>query len=69
MILEDEELFYPSVLVGRQAPNFMTAAVLGNGDIVDNYNFREATQGKYVAMVFYPLDFTFVCPSELIALD
>lgn len=58
-----------SVLVGRQAPDFTSAAVLGNGEIVDNFNFSEATKGKYSLVFFYPLDFTFVCPSELIALD
>ncbi len=57
------------VLVGRQAPDFTAAAVLGDGSIVDNYNFAEATKGKYVVVFFYPLDFTFVCPSELIAFD
>jgi peroxiredoxin 2/4 len=58
-----------SVLVGRQAPNFTSAAVLGNGEIVNDYNFYNATKGKYSLIFFYPLDFTFVCPSELIALD
>jgi peroxiredoxin (alkyl hydroperoxide reductase subunit C) len=58
-----------SVLVGRQAPNFTSAAVLGNGEIVNDYNFYNATKGKYALIFFYPLDFTFVCPSELIALD
>jgi len=58
-----------SVLVGKKAPEFTAAAVLGDGSIVDGYNFSEATKGKYVAVVFYPLDFTFVCPTELIALD
>ncbi len=57
------------VLVGRPAPDFKTAAVLGNGEIVDNYSFREAIKGKYAILFFYPLDFTFVCPSELIAFD
>ena len=58
-----------SVLVGRPAPDFTAAAVLGNGEIVGNFNFKEATQGKYAVLFFYPLDFTFVCPSELIAVD
>ena len=58
-----------SVLVGREAPDFTAPAVLGTGEIVDNYNFKEATEGKYVVIFFYPLDFTFVCPSELIAFD
>lgn len=58
-----------SVLVGREAPDFTAPAVLGDGTIVDNYNFKEATEGKYKVVFFYPLDFTFVCPSELIAFD
>ncbi len=57
------------ILVGREAPDFTAPAVLGNGEIVDNFNFKEATQGKYAVVFFYPLDFTFVCPSELIAFD
>lgn len=58
-----------SVLVGRQAPDFTVPAVLGNGEIVETYNFKEATKDKYSLIFFYPLDFTFVCPSELIALN
>ncbi len=58
-----------SVLVGREAPDFTTPAVLGDGKIVDEFNFHKAIKGKYAVVVFYPLDFTFVCPSELIALD
>lgn len=57
------------VLVGKKAPDFTAAAVLGDGQIVDNYNLTEALNGKYGLVFFYPLDFTFVCPSELIALD
>ncbi|APC91474.1 MULTISPECIES: peroxiredoxin [Francisella] len=57
------------VLVGKKAPVFNAPAVLGNGEIVDSYDFAKAIQGKYAVVVFYPLDFTFVCPSELIALD
>lgn len=58
-----------TVLVGREAPDFTTAAVLADGKIVDNYNFYDAIKGKHALLFFYPLDFTFVCPSELIALD
>ena len=58
-----------SVLVGKQAPDFTVPAVLGDGQIVDSFSFSEATNGKYAVVFFYPLDFTFVCPSELIALD
>ncbi|SDG66356.1 peroxiredoxin (alkyl hydroperoxide reductase subunit C) [Vibrio xiamenensis] len=57
------------VLVGRQAPDFTSGAVLGNGEIVDNFNLKEFTKGKKAVVFFYPLDFTFVCPSEIIAFD
>lgn len=57
------------VLVGREAPDFTAPAVLGSGEIVETYNLKEATAGKYKVLFFYPLDFTFVCPSELIAFD
>ncbi|MDB2384282.1 peroxiredoxin [Endozoicomonas sp.] len=57
------------VLVGKKAPDFTVPAVLGNGEIVDALTLSEAIKGKYGILFFYPLDFTFVCPSELIALD
>jgi peroxiredoxin (alkyl hydroperoxide reductase subunit C) len=57
------------VLVGKPAPDFTVGAVLGNGEIVDKFTLSEAIKGKYGLVFFYPLDFTFVCPSELIALD
>lgn len=57
------------VLVGKTAPDFTAPAVLGNGEIVDSYSFSEATKGKKAVVFFYPLDFTFVCPSELLAFD
>ena len=58
-----------SVLVGRKAPDFTVAAVMGTGEINDKFNLYEHLKGKYGLVFFYPLDFTFVCPSELIALD
>ena len=58
-----------SVLVGRKAPDFTVAAVSGTGEIVDKFNLHDTIRNKYALVFFYPLDFTFVCPSELIALD
>lgn len=58
-----------AVLVGKKAPDFTVPAVLGSGEIVDSLTLSEAIKGKYGLVFFYPLDFTFVCPSELIALD
>ena len=57
-----------AVLVGKQAPDFTATAVLGNNEIKE-ITFSEFTRGKYSVVFFYPLDFTFVCPSELIAFD
>lgn len=50
-------------LVGKQAPEFKTKAVTG-GKIVDDFSLIHF-RGKYVVFFFYPLDFTFVCPTEL----
>jgi len=57
-----------SVLVGKQAPDFTAAAVMADGSINENFSLSDY-DGKYVVLFFYPLDFTFVCPSELIAFD
>lgn len=58
-----------TILVGKKAPDFTAAAVLANGEIVNNFNLQQAIENKCGILFFYPLDFTFVCPSELIALD
>ncbi|HHK2986094.1 peroxiredoxin [Pseudomonas aeruginosa] len=55
-----------SVLVNKQALDFTAAAVLGDGSIVDAFQLS-SLRGKYVVLFFWPLDFTFVCPSEIIA--
>lgn len=57
-----------SVLVSKQAPDFTAAAVLADGSIKTDFTLSDY-KGKYVVLFFYPLDFTFVCPSELIAFD
>ena len=57
-----------AVLVGKQAPDFTANAVLGNNEIRP-FTLSKEIQGKYAVIFFYPLDFTFVCPSELIAFD
>jgi peroxiredoxin (alkyl hydroperoxide reductase subunit C) len=56
-----------AVLVGKQAPDFTATAVYGNNEIKDLK--LSSFKGKPVVLFFYPLDFTFVCPSELIAFD
>lgn len=55
-----------SVLVGKTAPDFKAAAVMADGSINDAFKLSDY-KGKYIVLFFYPLDFTFVCPTELIA--
>ena len=55
-----------SVLVGKQAPDFTATAVMADGSINTEFKLDDY-RGKYVVLFFYPLDFTFVCPTELIA--
>ena len=54
------------VLAGKKAPAVAGTAVINGGEIVENFSL-EQYKGKYVILFFYPADFTFVCPSELIA--
>ncbi|URJ27965.1 peroxiredoxin C [Candidatus Blochmannia vicinus] len=57
------------VLVSRGAPDFTASAVLGSGEIIDNFNLLDYIDKKEAIVFFWPMDFTFVCPSELIACD
>jgi peroxiredoxin 2/4 len=58
-----------AVLVGKAAPDFNAVAVMGNNEINETFNLKKHISGKYAVLFFYPLDFTFVCPSEIIAFD
>jgi len=57
-----------SVLVNQVAPDFVAPAVMPDGTIKDDFKLSDL-RGRYVVLFFWPLDFTFVCPSELIAHD
>ncbi len=57
-----------SVLVTREAPDFAAAAVMPDGSIKNDFKLSNY-RGQYVVLFFWPLDFTFVCPSEIIAHD
>lgn len=54
-----------STLVGKQAPNFKAPAVMADNTIKPDFTLEDL-RGKYVVLFFYPLDFTFVCPTEII---
>ena len=58
-----------AVLVGKLAPDFTAVAVMGNNEINETFSLTNYLDGKFGVVFFYPLDFTFVCPSELIAFD
>ena len=58
-----------SVLVGKPAPDFTAKAVMGNNEINEAFNLKAQIKGKYALVFFYPLDFTFVCPTEILAFD
>ena len=58
-----------SVLVGKKAPDFTASTVMPNNEINDHFNLHNFINGKIAILFFYPLDFTFVCPSEIIAFD
>lgn len=55
-----------ATLLARPAPDFAATAILGNGDIQEHFRLSDL-RGRYVMLFFWPLDFTFVCPSEIIA--
>ncbi len=56
-----------AVLVGKEAPDFTATAVMPDNSFNDKFNLRSFLKGKTGVLFFYPLDFTFVCPSEIIA--
>lgn len=57
-----------SAIVGRQAPGFTAHAVMPDGTLQPEFSLSDLV-GRYVVLLFYPLDFSFVCPTEILALD
>jgi len=57
-----------SFLVTKRAPDFQNNAVLPDGTIQPDFSLS-ALRGSYIIVLFYPLDFTFVCPTEILAFD
>lgn len=55
------------VLVGKKAPLFSSDAVINGGEFVENFSLEQYIGKKHVVLFFYPLDFTFVCPTEILA--
>jgi peroxiredoxin (alkyl hydroperoxide reductase subunit C) len=60
--------YVPMPLVSTEAPDFTATAVMPDNTFKNDFKLSDY-RGKYVVLFFYPLDFTFVCPSEIIAFD
>jgi peroxiredoxin (alkyl hydroperoxide reductase subunit C) len=56
-----------NVLVGKKAPVFKEEAVVNGKEFAEGFSLEQYLGKKYVVFFFYPMDFTFVCPTELIA--
>jgi len=56
-----------SVLVGKKAPAFKATAVVNGGEIIKDFSLEQFLGKQYVILFFYPADFTFVCPTEIVA--
>jgi len=56
-----------AVLVGKKAPLFEADAVVNGGEFVEKFSLNQFIGKKHVIFFFYPLDFTFVCPTEILA--
>ena len=55
--------------LGKMAPNFTAQALLSNNTMIENFNFYNYTKGHIAVLFFYPEDFSFTCPSELLMLN
>ena len=58
-----------STLVGKKAPNFSAPAVVNGSEIVQNFSLGQFLGKQHIVFFFYPADFTFVCPTEIIAFE
>ncbi|MCW8836770.1 MAG: peroxiredoxin [Rhodospirillales bacterium] len=69
--MSDDDLFIQGggVLVTQPAPDFTAPTVMPDNSINEEFNLKEYLDGSYGLVFFYPLDFTFVCPSEILAFD
>lgn len=56
-----------SAMVAKPAPDFTRPAVMANGELAEGFNLYRHIEDQYAVLFFYPLDFTFVCPSEMLA--
>lgn len=55
--------------IGQQFPSTTLSAVMPNGEIKNDFSVTDYCKGSYGIVFFYPLDFTFVCPTEIVSFD
>ncbi len=56
-------------MVGHKFPDVTVSAVMADGSIQEEFKVQDFAKGQYAVVFFYPLDFTFVCPTELVAFN
>lgn len=56
-------------MIGQKFPTTTVNAVMANGSINEEFSVSNYADGKYSVVFFYPLDFTFVCPTEILAFN
>jgi peroxiredoxin 2/4 len=61
------EMSLMKAFVGKEAPNFIAKAIMPDNEIDFDFSLKNHINGSKCVLFFYPLDFTFVCPSEIIA--
>jgi peroxiredoxin (alkyl hydroperoxide reductase subunit C) len=57
------------LLIGKEAPDFTSEACTATGELVEHFTLHDQINRRYGILFFYPMDFTFVCPSEILALS
>ena len=58
-----------TLLIGKEAPDFTADACMADGKLLEKFNLHQEIDNRYGIIFFYPMDFTFVCPTEILALS
>ena len=58
-----------TLLIGKEAPDFTADACTPDGQLLEGFNLHQEIDQRYGVIFFYPMDFTFVCPTEILSLS
>ena len=58
-----------TLIIGKEAPDFTADACMADGKLLEKFNLHQEIDNRYGIIFFYPMDFTFVCPTEILALS